>query len=181
MDFIILLLKLLYFSLPIYFANMIPVIIKDIKLLDTPVDLGKKLYGNYIFGRTKTIRGILFGTLGGIFILIIQKLLYQYPYFSSISIIDYSKISVIILGFSMGFGAIFGDLVESFIKRRLNYPSGKSFFPYDQIDFILGAMFFTYFFLPNLFYWGLIILVTPILHLGVNIIAYKLKLKNEPW
>ena len=181
MSFIVLMFRIIYFILPVYFANMLPVIVKNLDLLNVPVDFSYKIHGSYIFGKTKTYRGILFGTLAGIFIVLIQKLLYNFQFFSNISLIDYSNISVIILGFFMGFGAMFGDLCESFIKRRLNYPSGKSFFPYDQIDFILGAMFFSYFYLPNLFYWSLIILITPILHLGINIIAYKFNLKDEPW
>jgi len=44
------------------------------------------------------------------------------------------------LGALMGGGALIGDGFESFIKRRLNKPSGKPWFPCDQIDWIIGAI-----------------------------------------
>jgi CDP-2,3-bis-(O-geranylgeranyl)-sn-glycerol synthase len=46
----------------------------------------------------------------------------------------------------MSFGAIFGDLIESFIKRRLKIPSGAPFTPRDQTDYIVGMIVFSYIF-----------------------------------
>ena len=36
-------------------------------------------------------------------------------------------------------GANFGTIISSFIKRRLNYKNGESFYFIDNVDFILGA------------------------------------------
>jgi CDP-diglyceride synthetase len=35
-----------------------------------------------------------------------------------------------------------GDAVKSFFKRRLGITPGKSWFPFDQLDFVLGAILF---------------------------------------
>ncbi|MBR9703121.1 CDP-archaeol synthase, partial [Candidatus Woesearchaeota archaeon] len=47
-------------------------------------------------------------------------------------------------GFLAGFGALLGDLVESFIKRQLGFKSGELFFPWDKIDFVIGAFALTW-------------------------------------
>jgi CDP-2,3-bis-(O-geranylgeranyl)-sn-glycerol synthase len=52
----------------------------------------------------------------------------------------------------------------------------------DQIDFVVGALVFS---LPlAIIYWQLavaVIIITPPIHLLTNYVAYKLKLKNNPW
>jgi len=126
-----------YFMLPAYFANMAPVIVKGIlKPLAFPLDFNKQLNGKPLFGKNKTFRGLIFAVIFGIAIAFLQH--YFYTSFRAISFIDYS--SWLLFGFLMGFGAIFGDLVKSFIKRRLDVTPGKMFFPWDQLDFIFGAL-----------------------------------------
>ena len=82
----------------------------------------------------------------------------------------------------MGFGAIFGDLTESFAKRRLNYSPGKPFVPFDQIDFIIGALIFIY---PIVSLSTnkiiIILLLSFVLHILVNHIAFYLKIRKEKW
>jgi len=67
-----------YFMLPAYFANMAPVIMKNIfKNLAFPIDLNKKINNKPIFGKNKTFRGLFFGILFAIIIsLNIFSLLY---------------------------------------------------------------------------------------------------------
>jgi len=82
----------------------------------------------------------------------------------------------------MGFGAIFGDLVESFVKRRLNYESGRPFIPFDQIDFVLGALIFVYpLVVLSLNKIIVIILLSFVLHIIVNHIAFYMGVRNEKW
>lgn len=82
----------------------------------------------------------------------------------------------------MGFGAIFGDLIESFVKRRLEYEPGKPFVPFDQTDFVIGALIFVYP-IANL---GLnkiliILLLSFVLHIAVNHFAFYTKIREEKW
>ena len=44
------------------------------------------------------------------------------------------------LGLRFGIGAMAGDAVKSFFKRRADVPSGERWFPFDQIDFVVGAL-----------------------------------------
>jgi len=49
-----------------------------------------------------------------------------YPYVSEYTFFDYTEVNILIIGFLFGFGALLGDLVESFFKRRIGIESGKS-------------------------------------------------------
>jgi len=75
-----------------------------------------------------------------------------------------------------------GNLFNSFLKRRLGYPIGKSLPFIDQLDFIVGAIFAYYlafgFFPDNSI---LIIILTLFLHPLSNMVAYKLGLKEVWW
>ena len=60
-----------WFFLPAGIANMSPVLASRISWLkswDTPLDFGKSFRGKPIFGKNKTWRGIVFGTLSAIIV-----------------------------------------------------------------------------------------------------------------
>lgn len=85
-------------------------------------------------------------------------------------------------GFLLSFGALIGDLIGSFIKRRLNLERGHPTPPLDQLDFIVGALVFSFIiFIPPLEIIIVLLVLTPMIHLTANIIGYKLGLKKEPW
>jgi len=106
-----------------------------------PVDLGRQWHGKEIFGENKTWRGLIVGVLAGVIVAGIQALLFfNTEFFRDNSIIDYGKVNFILVGSLMGGGALAGDLVKSFIKRRLDKPSGKPWFPWDQLDWIAGSI-----------------------------------------
>ena len=174
-------LKCFYFMLPAYFANMAPVIVKDwFKKLAVPIDIGKKINQKEIFGKNKTFRGFIFAILFAIIIVYLQFILYRFNFFRNLSFINYSN--WILLGFLFGFGALFGDLIESFIKRRLNLKSGERFVPWDQLDFVIGSLIFV-----NLFFyitWKRVLYIAIISFIGhilVNHSAYYLKIRKEKW
>ena len=111
--------------------------------------------------------------------------------------------------FLLSFGALLGDLTASFFKRRQNLGRGAKYPLLDMYDFIVMSLllinigsFVAYFMIelvggaeydsPYLIYliwsggwWNVplftLLIVTPILHRGVNIIGYKIGVKNEPW
>jgi len=168
-----------YFMLPAYFANMAPVIVKNIfNDLKVPIDFNKKINNKPIFGKNKTFRGLIFGVLFAVVIAYLQFLLYKNNIFVDISIVDYSD--WILIGLLMGFGAIFGDLIESFVKRRLNYKSGKTFIPFDQLDFVIGAMIFIYpLVILSVSKIITILLLSFVLHVIVNHLAFYTGIREE--
>lgn len=105
------------------------------------------------------------------------------------SFVNYT-VNPLIFGLLMGSGAMLGDIVKSFFKRRLNIKSGNPFPPFDQLDFILGALALYYGIGPyvlNHFYslsgWTIlfIFVLTPLAHVLMNVIGYVLGLQDVWW
>ncbi|MEM3521527.1 MAG: CDP-2,3-bis-(O-geranylgeranyl)-sn-glycerol synthase [Candidatus Bathyarchaeia archaeon] len=159
--------KIVYFIIPAYIANSTPVIFGG---KGTPIDFGKKFIdGERIFGKNKTIRGfisgIAFGSIAG---LIVELIFFE---------VGFTRIGLLI-----SLGAMIGDLIGSFIKRRLKIPPGDPIFLLDQLDFIIGAIFFAIpFYELSLEVILLIILITLPIHILANLFAYFLKLKQTLW
>ncbi len=85
-------------------------------------------------------------------------------------------------GFLLSLGALTGDSIGSFIKRRLDLQRGQPAPILDQLDFIIGALILSFIeFIPPLEIIIVVLVLTPMIHLIANIIGYKLKLKREPW
>lgn len=106
-----------------------------------PIDLGATWRGKEILGKNKTYRGLLVGAVTGILVAGVQAGLYlNTDLFKDNTLVDYREVNFIFFGFLMGAGALLGDMVKSFIKRRLDKPSGKPWFPWDQLDWIAGAI-----------------------------------------
>ena len=175
-----LILQAFYLALPAYFANMAPVIFAKVGLLKSlarPIDNGRKLGSDYIFGSGKTWRGIISAVILGIIISGIQAWLFGWDFFRSISVVDYPHIWPV-FGFLAGLGAILGDLFKSFLKRRVNIASGRPWPVFDQLDFIAGFFVFIYLLVrPS---WHLMLIaaiLTLILHPLTNLVAYILRIK----
>lgn len=180
-----LILTALYFMLPAYFANMAPVFVRKIPLLKQPLDFGKSIGGRRIFGDHKTIRGIAAGVIFGTALFAVQSWLYRFPLFQSISLIDYDQFFTsysVVPGALLGAGAVAGDAVKSFFKRRADIQPGRPWIPFDQIDFIIGAIVFI---LPlHVLSWEVIIsllIATPVLHIATNHAGYYLKIRKVKW
>lgn len=157
----------LYFILPAYCANAVPVLLGG----GLQMDFGRKFIdGKPLFGAHKTFRGFFSGLSVGTLIGVAQSNL---PVFQP---------PPLLLGFILSLGGLTGDLFHSFVKRRLGIPPGASFPVADQLDFVVGALFFSLFISPPSLLVALIILVvTPPLHLLTNYIAYRLDVKKEPF
>jgi len=140
---------------------------KALAKIAVPIDGGAKWHKKEIFGPNKTWRGLVVGIVTGIFVAGIQALLFFYvDFFKRNSIIDYGSVNFVLLGALMGGGALMGDLIESFIKRRLNKPSGKPWFPWDQVDWIIGAIVLSSIvYVPHL----MTAIVTLVLYTGVHL------------
>jgi CDP-2,3-bis-(O-geranylgeranyl)-sn-glycerol synthase len=175
----------LYFFLPAYFANMTPPIAKRLgvlKSLARPLDFDKKFFGKPILGSHKTWRGAILAFFVGFLTALIQRFLFNFELFKKLSIIDYSKINIFLFAFLISFGAIFGDLMFAFIKRRIGLKPGAPFIPFDQINYVLGSFLFLQPYLNlNLKIWLTILILTFFLHIIFNRLGYHLKIHSAKW
>lgn len=181
-----LVLKVLYLGLPAIIANSLPIFFSKYKLLEffnKPVDFNYKLLNQPLFGRTKTWRGFLIGIIGGIIVIYIQRYFDKLSlFFKEISIFDYQKENILLIGFLLSFGALFGDLIKSFIKRRLQLAPGVRWWPWDLLDATIGSLIFIS--LVIKLDWSIIItslIIGPLIHLIANFIGYQLKWKYVWW
>lgn len=179
-----LILASLYLFLPVYAANMAPVVANRfgiLKFAAAPIDGGRTLKGKPVFGANKTFRGFLVAVLAGIIVSYIQYYLWQKNnVLLGSDIFPYEKINFAIWGFLLSFGALLGDLIKSFIKRRFNIAPGEMWFPWDQLDMVIGALVFaSIVFVFPLGATGVVLVLTPILALIVNYCSYKMGLKEK--
>lgn len=177
-------LQSIYLILPAYFANMCPVIFDRLgwlKFLAIPIDGGKMYQSQPLFGAHKTWRGLIAGAIGGVFITALQAYGYKSIFFYKLSLLDYSTLWLQ-LGLLGGLGAILGDLIKSFFKRRVGIKSGDAWPIFDQLDFIVGFLVFSsLIFVPNWINVLIICLMTLILHPLSNIISYLIGWKKVWW
>lgn len=162
-------LEAIIYILPAYVANATPTIFGGGK----PIDLGKKFIdGKRIFGDHKTIRGLISGIICGILTGPLLYLLQLEPN------LYHSTIKALLLSI----GTHIGDLLGSFIKRRLNLKPGASAPILDQLGFLVCALLITYPLYPTDTTTIIILItLTLILHPLTNLIAYLAKIKETPY
>lgn len=176
----------LWFFIPAGFANVAPVLVAKLPGLrewNSPIDGGRLLHGQPLLGPHKTWRGLLAGLILATAVLYVQQLLYGH--YDAIKYVadgvDYSHLPVLILGPLFALGALGGDALESFFKRRRGLKSGQAWVGFDQLDYILGAILFT---LPVVqlqpvqYLW--VIVVWFAIHLAASYIGWVIGLKDEP-
>ncbi len=173
-----------WFFAPAGLANMMAFFsgkIPFLKPFTYPVDFFLKLNGKRILGSHKTIRGFVVGILSAIICACLQVFLArQLPWLQSYLLVDYTHIDPILLGGLAGFGALVGDAIKSFFKRQAEIPPGKSWIPFDQLDFIIGGIVFTWFYLPlSLLDYFLLTVVWLVIHPAISLTGYFLRLKKE--
>lgn len=172
----------LFYAVPIFAANMAPVLVKGLPLFAQPIDGGRLWRGQPILGSHKTWRGLLAGCLAAVAFIYIQAALVAQTQATHLALIDYQQPSLWVLGLLMGFGALAGDALKSFFKRRIGKASGQPWVPFDQLDFIIGALLTSAFMVvPSLSVVIYLLVFTPIAHVAVNAAAYGLGLKEVPY
>jgi CDP-2,3-bis-(O-geranylgeranyl)-sn-glycerol synthase len=169
--------RAVWFILPAYVANASAVIVHGREPLDQGLTF---LDGRPLLGRGKTMigfaAGVFFGTLTGV----VQAgasyylLLGSFPYY------------LVTLALVLSVGAMAGDSLGSFVKRRFDLKPGQATPFLDQWDFVLGAFIVVLLFQPWSVFPGLaeilaIMVVTPFLHIVTNYAAFRLKFKAVPW
>ena len=153
------LISAVWLYLPAYFANAAPVVLGG----GPPLDGGENWFdGKPFLGGHKTVRGCIVGIFAGMLIGLIQGNL--------------------IIGLTQGIGAILGDLISSFFKRRWDVAPGDSFPLLDQLDFIIIAIIISQPFTRASFQEIiLIVLLTLPIHYASNYVSWLMKLKDNPW
>jgi CDP-2,3-bis-(O-geranylgeranyl)-sn-glycerol synthase len=186
-DVVVAVLQGLWLIIPAFVANSAAVLFGG----GRPIDGGAvHKDGRRVLGDGKTWRGLIGGTAFGVFIGLLMVVANSFSEWPEITFGGFP--SSIIVIFSLSFGALLGDLIGSFVKRRMGKERGQKAPVLDQYDFLIFAMF-----LVAILQWpwffehyingyaisGLIavILVTPVLHRVVNIIGYKMGRKEVPW
>jgi len=187
----------LWLVLPAYIANASALLVGGGK----PIDFGKKYKdGKRILGDGKTwaglISGAFIGMTGGFGLSVVAKYA-NASEFEFLGLSDFSGFPMMIpIIASICFGALLGDITESFFKRRLGIKRGEDWIPFDQVDFILGALLFSLFissilnffsfssenwFFNSFSVWHILILVivTPFFHIIANYVNKKARKINK--
>ncbi|VVB52733.1 CDP-archaeol synthase [uncultured archaeon] len=183
-----LLIEALWFILPAYIANSTA---PDVAALTRfrgkthPIDGEKKFRGQRVFGEGKSWEGLIGGVLAGTIVGAIQMVVRpqaQAIFTSNVSPAINLPTHSIELAFLLAFGALAGDIVGSFLKRRVGMPRGSPAPLLDQLDFVYGAVILSWLVSPiRLDYFGILAFITLPIHLISNIIAWRIKIKKEPW
>ena len=118
--------QLVYFMAPAYLANMAPPFVRYWKGWNRPIS--RRWLGTH-----KTVLGFVAGVLTAMLVTFVQRRLAW-----SGSIVAYDEWAL--LGVLFGVGAMAGDCAKSFFKRRLGVEPGRPWIPFDQLDFVLGAL-----------------------------------------
>ena len=189
-------LQALWLVLPAYIANASALLVGG----GTPIDFGKNWRdGRRILGDGKTWRGLISGAFVGLtggFGLSVAAKYINMSDFAFLGLNDFTgfPLMIPIIG-SICFGALLGDIIKSFFKRRIGKRRGEDWIPFDQIDFVLGVLFFSFliagllqifgitsnnWFFESFTMWHVLtlLIITPFLHLLTNYIHKKTKSKQ---
>lgn len=151
-----------------------------------PIDGGRSLGdGKRVLGDGKTWRGTAVGTAVGVALAVgLNRLRPVAADATGVAVPEFPLVSAV----ALAFGAMLGDILASFLKRRTGRQRGASFPGVDQLDFVVVSLalaflaatdwFLSTFTLPVLV---AVVVLTPLLHVSTNAVAYALGLKDEPW
>jgi CDP-2,3-bis-(O-geranylgeranyl)-sn-glycerol synthase len=150
-----------------------------------PIDGGRTVGGRRLLGDGKTWRGTAVGWAAGALLAVALNQLgpaaadllgTDLPAFPAGAVL------------ALPLGAMLGDVGVSFLKRRTGRERGAPFPGVDQLDFVVGALILTALAAPGWFsdtftlpVLAVVVVLTPVLHVATNGIAYALGLKDEPW
>ncbi|MCD2198872.1 MULTISPECIES: CDP-2,3-bis-(O-geranylgeranyl)-sn-glycerol synthase [unclassified Halobacterium] len=150
-----------------------------------PIDGGRTWGGKRVLGDGKTWRGTAIGVLAGVALAFVLNTVE--PAASDalgVTLPSFPPAAMV----ALPAGAMLGDILASFLKRRTGRERGAAFPLLDQLDFVVVALALAAVAAPAWFdaiftldVVVAILVLTPLLHVVTNGIAYLLGLKNEPW
>ena len=150
-----------------------------------PIDGGRTLGGARLLGEGKTWRGLASGWTAGVVVALVLRA--TAADVSELVGIDLPvfPLAVVVL---FPLGAMLGDIGASFLKRRTGRERGAAFPVVDQLDFVVASLPVAFVAAPS---WVLdtftpgvlvvVLVVTPVLHVLTNAVAYTAGLKSEPY
>jgi len=190
------LIQALWLVLPAYIANASALLVGG----GTPIDFGKTWKdGRRILGDGKTWRGLISGAFVGMtsgFGLSVVAIFANNSDFAFLGLSDFGRFPLMIpIIAGICFGALLGDITESFLKRRFGKNRGEDWIPFDQLDFIVGAIVLSFiiagllqileitsynWFIKSFNIWHIFVLIviTPFFHIFANFIFKKAKARN---
>jgi CDP-2,3-bis-(O-geranylgeranyl)-sn-glycerol synthase len=150
-----------------------------------PIDGGRTWGGRRLLGDGKTWRGTAVGVAAGAALAVALSALA--PTASAAAGVDLPTFPVAV-AVALPAGAMAGDIAASFLKRRTGRERGAAFPGLDQLDFVVFSLLFAFLAAPGWFtavftlpVLAVVVVATPLLHVGTNAVAYALGLKEEPW
>ncbi|VVC01000.1 CDP-archaeol synthase [uncultured archaeon] len=173
------LVRLLLFVLPAYVANAAPVALGGY----FPIDKNRKIWDKRpIFGPSKTWMGLAGGMAAGMLCAVLEAHLLRGTTFD---LWGGKPEWYLASGFLLSAGALFGDLIGSFVKRRLAAAPGQPSLLLDQLPFILVALAFVWPLGIRFPFQPLALIalgsITIVLHRAANMFAHTAGLKRVPW
>jgi len=169
---------LLWTFLPAFIANAVPVLLPHIPYLKhwhQPI-------AEKHLGKNKTWRGLVMGTLAAVLVAWLQYELGELGILSGLRILRLGFAESFITGFLLGFGALFGDAVKSFFKRRMGIAPGRAWPVIDGIDYMVGAIIFVSpFYVPSFMEIIILLVIGPLASLAANLFSYVVGWKNVWW
>lgn len=186
LDYPLLIVSAFILFIPAFIANPSAVITGG----HYPMDFGKNFPdGRRILGDGKTWSGYFGGSLIGVGSGLILLAIFHFAHVLPYPVYGLNLEQVAVALFAMSFGSLTGDVLGSFIKRRINIPRGGKGSLLDMWPFAVVSFLFLYIFARGFFmnYYGnvigilTILIITPPLHRAVNIIGYRMKRKDVPW
>jgi len=146
-------------------ANGAPIIARNLLAdsLSMPLDAGYLFLGKPLFGPSKTIRGIVAA-------LILTSLAAIFVGLPALA------------GLNIALLAMLGDLISSFIKRRLNRPPSSMFLGLDQIpESLLPLIYFKYLYGLDWNQVWVVLALFVVLELLISKILFVLKIRKQPY
>jgi len=181
MDLFSVVVTALWAMLPAYVPNNAAVLAGG----GRPIDGGRTWGGRRVLGDGKTWRGTAAGTAAGVALALVLNAVAT-PVAGALGVPPVEFPLLAALGLALG--AMCGDIGASFLKRRSGRERGAPFPGLDQLDFVVGALALAALFD---FDWVVatftppvlvtVLVVTPLLHVVTNGIAYLIGAKDEPW
>lgn len=150
-----------------------------------PIDGGRTWGGRRILGDGKSWRGTAVGTAAGaVLALGLNAVAGDVGAALGVDLPRFPAAVVL----ALPFGAMLGDVLASFLKRRTGRERGAAFPGVNQLDFVVVSLLLALLAAPDWFVetftlpvLAVILVITPLLHVTTNAIAYRLGLKDEPW
>jgi CDP-2,3-bis-(O-geranylgeranyl)-sn-glycerol synthase len=147
--------------------------------------------GRRVLGPSKTWSGFLFGGFAAMPFGLLEAglILAAPPNWKLVPTFAPSLLAAVPFVAMLTFGAMTGDALGSFVKRRLGRESGARTILLDQLPFVLVPIALGLVFYPGVFVpvfinpWGVlwVLVFTLGLHTLFNWIGYRAGLKKVPW